>query len=144
MLKLYDTAKWEEGMSKKVSLRFYIKEKMEIKYESCYRNNRNSMFYARARTNTIKLEEHKGRGIKGYNKTCKLCNEETEDLVHFIAKCKKLEEIRNYELLDNNIINPEDRMRKLLFRNNRCYEVGKMIKELWTQRRKLLKIVQDR
>ena len=86
MLKLYDTAKWEEGMSKKVSLRFYIKEKMEIKYELCYRNNRNSMFYARARTNTIKLEEHKGRGIKGYNKTCKLCNEETEDLVHFIVK----------------------------------------------------------
>ena len=35
-------------------------------------------------------------------------------------------------------------MRKLLFRNNRCYEVGNMIKELWTQRRKLLKIVQDR
>ena len=86
------------------------------------------MFYARARTNTIKLEEHKGRGIVSYNKTCKLCNDETEDLVHFIAKCKKLEEIRDYELLDNNIIDPEDRMRKLLFRINRCYEVGKMIK----------------
>ena len=56
LIKQYDTAKWEEGMSKKISLRFYIKEKMEIKYELCYRNNRNSMFYARARTNTIKLE----------------------------------------------------------------------------------------
>ena len=35
-------------------------------------------------------------------------------------------------------------MRKLLFRDSRCYEVGKMVKELWTQRRKLLKNTQDR
>ena len=33
MLKLYDTAKWEEGMTKKISLRYYIKEKKDIQYE---------------------------------------------------------------------------------------------------------------
>ena len=86
------------------------------------------MFYARARTNSIKLEEHKGRGIADYNKTCRLCNEETEDIVHFLTRCSKLEEKRNYDLLDRNIIDSEERMRILLFRNKNCYEVGKMIK----------------
>ena len=95
------------------------------------------MFYARARTNSIKLEEHKGRGIANYNKTCRLCNEETEDLVHFLTKCNKLEEKRNYNLLDKKETDPEDRMRKLLFRNNRCYEVGKMIKRTLDPEKKL-------
>ena len=44
-----------------------------------------------------------------------------------------------YELLDKNINNSEERMRKLLYRDNRCWEVGKMIKDLWDQRRKILK-----
>ena len=144
MIKQYDTAKWEEGMIKKTSMKYYIKEKKEIQYELCYRNNRNSMFYARARTNSIKLEEHKGRGIADYNKTCRLCNEETEDIVHFLTRCKKLEEKRDYNLLDRNITDSEDRMRILLFRNKKCYEVGKMIKELWTLRRNLLKMEQDK
>ena len=102
------------------------------------------MFYVRARTNSIKLEEHKGRGIVDYDRTCKLCYEETEDLVHFVTKCKKLEEIRNYELLDRLITDPEERMRKLLFRNNNCYEIGKMLKGLWTLRRDLLKLEQGK
>ena len=143
LIKQYDTAKWEEGMIKKTSMKYYIKEKKEIKYELCYRNN-NSMFYARARTNSIKLEDHKGRGIENYNKTCKLCNEEKEDLVHFLTKCRKLEEKRNYNLLDRKETDPENRMRKLLFRNNECYEIGKMIKELWILRRNLLKLKLDK
>merc|ERR1711913_77024 len=103
MIKKYDTSKWEEGMKEKVSLRYYIQEKNSIKYEKCYRNNRNSLFLARARTNTIKLEEHKGRGLTGYDKTCKLCKEDIEDIVHFIIDCKMLEKCRNYNLIDRNI-----------------------------------------
>jgi len=142
IIKMYDTEKWKDGLRKKTSLRFYIQEKKEIHYDLCYRNNKNSMFYARARINALKLEEHKGRGIEGYDKTCKLCKEENEDLVHFISKCRKLEGIRDYELLDKNISNSEDRMRKLLYRDNRCWDVGRMIKDLWDQRRKLLKEIE--
>merc|ERR1711874_690450 len=40
MIRSYDTKKREEGMVRKVSLRFYIQEKKMIKYELCYRNNR--------------------------------------------------------------------------------------------------------
>jgi len=45
----YDTIKWYEGMSKKPSLKFYIKEKGEINYEQCYRNSLSSTFYAKAK-----------------------------------------------------------------------------------------------
>ena len=124
-------------MAGKVSLRFYIQEKSKIKYEFCYRNNKNSLFFARARTNSIKLEEHKGRGLAGYDKTCKLCKEGIEDIVHFIIDCKKLERIRNYNLIDKDIQNSEEKMRKLLFRDNRFQEIGKMIKNLWIERSKI-------
>ena len=139
LVKAYDTEKWKDGLRKKSSLRFYVLEKKEIHYDLCYRNNNNSKFYARARINALKLEEHKGRGIEGYNKICKLCEEEEEDLVHFVSKCKKLETIRDYNLLDKNTSDPEERMRKLLYRDERSWEVGKMIKDLWDLRRELLK-----
>ena len=138
IIQLYDTKEWEKGMAGKISLRFYIQEKSKIKYEFCYRNNRNSLFFARARTNSIKLEEHKGRGLVGYDKTCKLCKEGNEDIVHFIIDCRKLERIRNYSLIDKDIQCSEEKMRKLLFRDNRFQEIGKMIKNLWTERRKIL------
>jgi len=124
------------------SLRFYVQEKKEIHYDLCYRNNNNSTFYARARINALKLEEHKGRGIEGYNKKCRLCGEEDEDLVHFISKCKKLEQVRDYNLLDRNISDPEDRMRILLYRDDRSWRVGKLIRDLWDLRRKLLKEIE--
>ena len=116
-------------MNKKTSLRIYKLEKKEIGYEHCYRNNSYSRFLARARTNSLQLEEHKGRGLKNYDTKCKLCGEETEDIVHFLTKCKKLEIIRDYNVIDKNIRNSEERMRKLLYRNEKYQEVGKIIKK---------------
>ena len=142
IVRTYDTEKWKEGLEKKISMRFYIQEKKEIHYDLCYRNNNCSKFYAKARINALKLEEHRGRGIEGYNKTCKMCGEEIEDLVHFISNCKALEKTRNYKLIDRYIRNPEERMRKLLFRDNRHWEIGKMIKDLWVERRKILKEIE--
>merc|ERR1712179_109624 len=121
------------GMAGKISLRFYIQERGKIKYENCYRNNAISIFLARARTNSIKLEEHKGRGIVGYDKTCKICKEDIEDIVHFLIACKKLEKVRDYDLIDKDILNSEDRMRCLLFKDNRFQEIGNMIKNLWNK-----------
>ena len=144
IVRAYDTEKWRVGLGKKISMRYYIKEKKEIHYDLCYRNNNCSMFYARARINALKLEEHRGRGIEGYNKTCKMCREENEDLVHFISNCKALEKTRNYKLLDKYIRNPEERMRKLLFRDDRHWEIGKMIKNLWVERRKILKEIETK
>ena len=85
------------------------------------------------------MEEHKGRGLEHYNTTCKLCNEEKEDLVHFLIKCKALEEKRNYEILENNTNDPELKARILLFRNDNIQEVIKLIRRRWDCRKKLMK-----
>ena len=74
----------------------------------------------------------------GYDKTCKICKECNEDIVHFIIDCKKLEKFRNYDLIDKNLQSSEERIRKLLFRDNRFQEIGKIIKNLWTEREKIL------
>ena len=139
LIKEYDTMEWYNEMREKQSLRFYIKEKTEVKYEMCYRNSLSSAFYARARINSLKLEEQIGRGKMNYDKKCKLCEKEEEDIVHFTIKCEKLEGKRNYELINKELIDPEERMRALLFRNENHQEVGRMIKELWDLRGKMLK-----
>ena len=90
------------------------------------------------------MEEHKKRGIQGYDARCKLCQEEDEDILHFIIKCKKLEQKRNYTLIDRNIRDPEERMRVLLFRNREYTRVSKMIRSLWDLRRDLLKAETER
>jgi len=139
LIKEYDTIEWYNEMRKKQSLRFYIKEKTEVKYEMCYRNSLSSAFYARARINSLKLEEQIGRGKMNYDKKCKLCEKEEEDIVHFTIKCGKLEGKRNYELINKELTDPEERMRALLFRNENHQEVGRMIKALWDLRGKMLK-----
>ena len=144
VVKDYDTRKWYEGMSNKSSLRFYIQEKEGIHYDLCYRNSIDSTFYARARINALKLEEQKGRGRENYNKRCKLCGEEDEDMVHFIVKCRNLEEKRDYDLLNAVTRDPEEKMRVLLFRDDRRQSIGKMIRNLWECRRKQLKEIEKR
>ena len=84
------------------------------------------------------MEEHKGRGQSNYNVTCKLCGEEKEDLVHFIIKCKSLEIKRNYNLINKETVEHEERMRELLYRNKNHSEVGKMIKNLCDMRKNIL------
>ena len=107
-------------------------------YENCYRNNTNSTFLARARTNTLKVEEHKGRGVPGSNKTCKLCNDGEENIVHFIIDCEELEDTRNYNLIDNRLRDSEEKIITLLFYNDNSQEIGYMLKKLWRKRRNLL------
>ena len=137
-IKEYDTDRWYRGLENKISMRFYIQGKEKIGYEYCYRNNTNSTYLARARTNSLKLEEHRGRGNPGYNKICKLCSKEEEDIVHFLIDCKELEEDRNYHLINDNLENSEDKMIELLFHNENFQEVGYMIKKLWKRRYTLL------
>ena len=78
-----------------------------------------------------------------------MCKEKDEDIVHFLIDCKKLEKLRNYDLINKDIPNSEDRMRSLLFKNNRFQEIGNMIKNYgskedisWIVIRKRMKIPQ--
>ena len=135
----YDTEKWHEGLESKSTMKHYAQGKTKFGYEFCYRNNFNSTFLARARINSLKLEEHKGRGNPHYDKTCKLCKGGIEDIVHFLIDCKELEEDRNYHLIDNSLKNSEEKMIKLLFQSEDFQGTGHMIKKMWNRRKTLQK-----
>ena len=138
-IRVYDTHLWKLDLASKSTLKYYAMGKTEIGYNHCYRNNMNSTFLARARVNSLRLEEAVGRGNVYHNRTCKLCGQEEEDIVHFIVKCKALETKRRYDLLDRSIENPEERMVKLLFKQQDFQGAGRMIKELWFKRKDILK-----
>ena len=142
-IKNYDTKAWEDNLVNKSTLKFYREGKTKIGYESCYRNNANSMFQARARTNSLKLEEAIGRGNGYYNKNCKLCEQGEENLIHFIAECPALEGKRRYDLFNRDISNPRQRTIELLFKQKKYQEVGQMIKDLWNRRKTILKFKKE-
>ena len=48
-----------------------------------------------------------------------------------------MEEVRDYDIIDGNIGESEERMRVLLFRNKNYILVGKMIRKLWDLRKKI-------
>merc|ERR1711888_369032 len=143
MMRIYDTQVWKDNLEKKSTLKYYKEGKIKMGYENCYRNNVNSMFYARARLNSLKLEEAKGRGKPYYNKTCKICGLEEEDLLHFIIKYPILERRRNYNILDSRLQVPEERLIQCLYKQKSYQETGKMIKEMWYARRSILKYEED-
>ena len=134
----YDTLLWEKDLNEKKILKYYKEGKGKMKYEFCYRNNINSMFLARARLNSLRLEEALGRGNAFYNKTCKLCKQEEEDLLHFVIECPCLERKRNYEIIDEEITEPEKRLIQCLFKQRKYQETGKMIKSMWYTRRNII------
>ena len=106
----YDTKIWLEGMDKKPVLKYYKLGKQKIEYDNCYRNNSHSAFLAKARTNSLQLEEHKGRGNQNYDTTCKLCGEEEEDIAHFLVKCKELEGERDSRLMNGTQQSTEEKL----------------------------------
>ena len=138
-IKAYDTKIWEDNLARKSTLKYYVEGKARIGYEFCYRNNASSMFLARARTNSLKLEEAIGRGNLHYNTSCKLCGLGEEDIVHFTVECLALEGKRNYNLINRRIEDPRQRMIDVLFRQKNYQEVGNMVKNLWLRRKAILK-----
>ena len=136
-IKEYDTQLWLEGMNQKPVLRWYMLGKQSIEYENCYRNNGHSVFLAKARTNSLQLEEHQGRGKTNYSTICRLCGEEEEDLVHFLIKCRKLEEKRDPRIIDRTQMNAEYKTIQLFFMNKDHQEVVKMIKNMWYLRKRM-------
>ena len=97
------------------------------------------MFLARARLNSLGLEEAKGRGLPGYNKKCKLCGLEEEDILHFTMICPILEKTRSrHKIINNSIKDPKERMLELLFKQNEYQKAGGLIRNLWNKRKQIL------
>ena len=139
----HDTKIWKKTLEEKSTLKYYKEGKISMGYENCYRNNAESMLYAQARLNALKLEEAIGRGKQNYNQTCKMCGLEDEDLLHFMMKCPKLEKRRNQIILDNGIEEPEEKLIHFLYEQKNHQEKGKMIKDMWYARRSILKFKEE-
>jgi len=134
----HDTQQWEKELKEKKILKYYKEGKGKMRYEHCYRNNINSMFLARARLNALGLEEAKRRGNIFHNTICKMCKNEDEDLLHFVIECPKLENKRNYEIIDRDITEPGKRLVHCLFKQKKYQETGKMLKSMWHTRKYII------
>ena len=73
-----------------------------------------------------------------------MCKQEEEDLLHFIIECPRLEDKRNYEIIDERITEPKKRLIQCLFKQKRYQETGKMIKNMWHTRKKIIEQVKKK
>ena len=106
-------------------------------YENCYRNNGHSVFLAKARTNSLQLEEHLGRGKTNYNTNCKLCGLGEENLEHFLIEFHKLEEKINPLIMEGLPMSADGKTIQILFRNKNHQEVALMLKNMWNLRKRI-------
>ena len=96
----WDTQQWLEEMLHRPSLQWYRIGKPYIGYDQSYRNTKRSVYLAKARTNSLQLVEHLGRDSSNYDKTCKLCHTEEDDLKKFIINCPTLLEKRDHTVTE--------------------------------------------
>ena len=97
----WDNQKWIEEVGSKPTLKWYKEGKHNIQYDMCYNNSISSNYLAKARTNTLHLEEYHARRNRNHNKTCRLCGLEDEDLEHFLVVCPALENKRDREIMES-------------------------------------------
>ena len=140
----YDTEKWKQGLLGKKTQVNYLLGKKKMGYDMCYRNTYDSTFFAKASLNALKLEDQIGRGKNNYDKTCKLCGREKEDMVHFVINCPALEADRDHDLMDSRKANSQEILVDLLFGTSNPREVGGMIRRMWHRRRRMLTFIKKR
>ena len=117
-----------------------IRERKNTGYDQCYRNSKQSAFLAKARTNSLQLEDQLGKGIENYNKTCKMCKLEDENLEHFLIKCSAFQRIRDPIIINiNTNQTPEQQTAHILFKEKQYERTAKMIKNMWNYREDLLR-----
>ena len=136
----WDTRKWRTELEGKSTMKWYKEGKKNIQYDLCYTNNVSSKTLARARTNTLQVEEFIHRRNGNHDTTCKLCGQVEEDLLHFIIKCPRLNQKRNRRLM--NRWRNRDKNRQLvdlLFNEKDFKEVSQMLRAMWLHRKDLLR-----
>ena len=137
----WDTESWKEEMLNRSTMKWYREAKMRIKYDECYSNSKASRYLARARTNSLQLQEYYGRREEDtFDATCPLCKKEDEDLEHFLVKCEKLEGKRNKEIMEEvKNMQPTQNTAYILFKLKNHESISDMIFAMWLFRKDLLK-----
>ena len=134
-----DSNRWKEELETKSSLGLYKGWKKDMKEEQIYDNRKASEILYRARSNSLMLEDrsrHSGGRI-----TCRICDQGTENLTHFILECEGLiEERGRAKTLQRP--HPEDQDEVLgafLFDQETLEENKVTLYDMWKKRRKILK-----
>ena len=135
-----DTRLWMEDMQEKETLKWYREGKKGIQYDQCYRNGLNSKILARARTNTLQVEEVLQRRNREHDKTCRLCGNEEEDLKHFLISCPRLRTKRNRRIMEKwRNIDKDRQVIDILFNEKEYGKVSQMLGAMWLLRKDLLR-----
>ena len=121
---------WRNDLEEKPTLKWYKQGKPSIQYDQCYTNSISSNYLAKARTNTLQVEEYMLRRNRNHEKTCRLCGLEEEDLQHFLVTCPALEQKRDREIMESwRNINKQKQTVDILFNEKRYDKTGNMIKK---------------
>ena len=116
---------------KKTTLNYYRKFKKESRQEVEYITDRRSDLWYRARTNCLYLGDRKRE-----DKTCKLCNEERENLSHLLLHCDKLsfERSRSIHLQRPHMENEENIICDFLNNEEEVNEKMEVLQNIWNKR----------
>ena len=136
-IKMSDSEKWKEEKQSKSTLEIYNKFKANISDEhQLYDNTEESIILYRARSNTLPLNWRNRfkTDASEDDQICPLCNDGIETLEHFLLVCENQMTIRNrYEIWSAN--SQDEKLVNILCFNGKL-EGRKLLKELWTARRK--------
>ena len=96
----------------------------------------------RARANALELNDRQRFNNESTERDtrCRLCEEEYENLEHFLIHCKKLEEERNPRIMKKNKENnDENTVGNILFdiESKDLEDTKKMLSRMWNKRKKL-------
>ena len=132
-------------MQEKETLKWYRRGKNKIGYDNCYINTQGSKLLARARTNTLQVEEFIHRRDRNHEKICRLCMLEEEDLKHFMLRCPRLRSRRNNSMLRKWYnVDKDQQLINILFNEQDFDKVRKMTKAMWNLRKDLLRPPQEK
>ena len=102
-----------------------------------------SEYLAKARTNSLKLAEWKGRGANNPEvMRCPLCKAPKEDLEHFMIECQPLQQTRDREIfskIPNEIGTTKEKTIFILFKlKTHWKETAEMIQSMWLRRKQIM------
>ena len=127
-------------MEEKETLKWYKEGKRKIQYDQCYRNGLNSKLLARARTNTLQVEEVIQRRCREHSKICRLCELEEEDLKHFVLRCPRLRSKRDRRVIEKwSNADTDKQLTDILFKEQDYTRLRQMLGAMWQLRKDLLR-----
>ena len=130
-----DSELWKNELREKSSLSIYRLMKENIKEETIYENNFASVLWYRARANTLPLENRKR--FQDQDTTCKICQKESEDILHFLLECEAYTKERS-KIIELQRPYMEDKERivgEFLFEEKNLFNKKKTLETIWKIRK---------